>query len=329
MASNWFGSTFRVTTFGESRGKGVGCVIDGCPAGLPVCEEDFAKDLQRRAPGGRGCSRRSEPDRVEILSGVYEGKTTGAPIALWIVNCDVKNDLCGVFRPGHADWVYTKKYGHVDVRGGGRASARETAARVAAGVVAKRVIEREGMGVRAWVSQAGERVFTVEEQHLLEGYLEEVRGAKDSVGGIVSGEISGAPCGLGDPIYEKLSALLGFAMLSIPACRGFEFGAGFSVAMMKGSVHTDPMDEQGRFLSNNTGGILGGISTGEPILFRVAFKPTSSIGISIPTVGKDGKKTSYTTENLSRNDPCVAVRAVPVVEAMAAIVMVNAFLNSR
>ena len=329
MASNAFGTLFKMTTWGESRGKGVGCVVDGCPAGLVISEEQIAKELCKRAPGGRGCSRRKELDTVEILSGIYEGVTTGAPIALWIKNCDVIDECCDVFRPGHADLTYAKKYGHVDLRGGGRASARETAVRVAAGAIAKQLIRLEGVKIVAWVCQIGDRRFAEGDQQDVPSFLEEVRGSNDSLGGIVSVRVEAVPCGLGDPMYEKLTAKLAFAMFSIPASRGFEVGDGFFAATMRGSDHNDSIGDNMSFSTNHAGGVLGGISTGEPLLFRVAFKPTSSIGISVRAMAKDGTSTSYATMDTTRQDPCVALRAVAVVEAMTALVLADAFLFAK
>jgi chorismate synthase len=339
MASNSFGTLFRITTFGESHGTGVGCVIDGCPSGVVLSEADIQPDLERRSPGRKeGVSSRDEPDVVKILSGVYEGMTTGAPIAMWIANVDVDSSAynSGLFRPGHADLTYFQKYGHVDHRGGGRASARETAARVAAGAVAKKMLHPFGICFSAWLSRIGSivlpRTCSEEENAQIEDCLRVMKEEGDSIGGIVSCCIEHLPSGLGDPMYEKLSSKLAFAMLSIPASRGFEIGEGFAAAQMKGSEHNDPLFvREGDVISgtNHAGGTLGGISTGMPIFFRVAFKPTSSIQKAIPTATKDKKQITYSTPPDARHDQCVAVRAVCVVEAMAALVLADAWLMRK
>ena len=334
MASNSFGTLFRVTTFGESHGEGVGCVIDGCPAGLALSTGDIQSELDRRLPGKTaGTSQRNESDIVEILSGVYQGITTGAPIALWIANKAVDSSSYdeSVLRPGHADLTYWQKYGHVDHRGGGRASARETAARVAAGAVAKKILMTAGIVVNAWLSQIGKIVLPSSHAEVdsVEALVQRLVEEGDSVGGIVSCRVDHVPPGLGDPIYEKLGAKLAFAMLSIPASRGFEIGEGFSAALMSGSEHNDPLCvREGAIESttNHAGGTLGGISTGMPIFFRVAFKPTSSIRKPVATVTKKKKATSHSTPSPACHDACVAIRAVPVVEAMAALVIADAWL---
>ncbi len=339
MASNSFGTLFRVTTFGESHGRGIGCVIDGCPAGLLLSVEDIQPDLDKRAPGRvLGTSTRHEHDRVEILSGVYEGRTLGSPVALWIENSDIDSSTYdrSMIRPGHADVTYWQKYGHVDHRGGGRASARETAARVAAGAVAKKIARQLNVEVVAWLSQVGEVLLpqtpTAADRAQVEELLKTVEAEGDSIGGVVSCTVLHLPPGLGDPIYEKLGAKLASAMLSIPASCGFEIGCGFSAASMKGSEHTDPLEVHDgviRSTTNHSGGTLGGISTGMPIFFRVAFKPTSSIQKPCPTVTKDGSPAVYSTPNTGRHDPCVAVRAAAVIEAMAALVIVDALLMQK
>lgn len=339
MASNSFGTLFCVTTFGESHGEGVGCVIDGCPSGLVLSAEDIQPELNRRSPGKvAGTSPRRERDEVEILSGLFEGKTTGAPIALWIANHDVDSTSydASVLRPGHADLTYWHKYGHVDHRGGGRASARETAARVAAGAVAKKLLRASGIEVTAWLSHIGNIVLPAlrssKEQETLDAVLNAISVEGDSVGGIVSCRIERLPPGLGDPIYEKLTAKLAFAMLSIPASRGFEIGEGFAAAAMKGSEHNDSfcLNNEGIYsMTNHAGGVLGGISTGMPLVFRVAFKPTSSIRRPIESVTKDATCIEYTTSSAGRHDPCVAVRGVGVVEAMAALVIADCWLMEK
>ncbi len=339
MASNSFGTLFRVTTFGESHGEGVGCVVDGCPAGLSLSAADIQPELDRRSPGKAvGTSKRTEPDEVQILSGVFEGKTTGAPIAMWIANTDVDSSSydSSVIRPGHADLTYWHKYGHVDHRGGGRASARETAARVAAGSVAKKLLHSAKIGVSAWLSQIGNiilpSVCSQKDQEQVDALLESIGHQGDSVGGIVSCRIEHLPPGLGDPMYEKLPAKLAFAMLSIPASRGFEIGEGFAAAGMSGSEHNDPLvicEESIVAATNHAGGVLGGISTGMPLFFRVAFKPTSSIRTPIATVTKEKQITSYSTPPSARHDPCVAVRGSCVVEAMAALVIADCWLMQK
>jgi chorismate synthase len=339
MASNSFGTLFRITTFGESHGEGVGCVIDGCPAGLALSTADIQPELGRRSPGkALGTSLRNEPDEVEILSGVYEGKTTGAPVAMWIANRDVDSSSydSSVLRPGHADLTYWQKYGHVDHRGGGRASARETAARVAAGAVAKKLLQSSGSFVSAWLSHIGDIVLpvvpSVADKECVDALLQSIIDNGDSVGGIVSCCIAHLPPGLGDPIYEKLSAKLAFAMFSIPASRGFEIGEGFSAAAMMGSEHNDSLFiHEGTIQSstNHAGGTLGGISTGMPVFFRVAFKPTSSIRKAMATVTKEMTSVVHVTSAVARHDPCVAVRAVCVVEAMAALVVADAWLMQK
>jgi chorismate synthase len=338
MASNSFGTLFRVTTFGESHGEGVGCVIDGCPAGLAVSTADIMPELKKRAPGRHhGTSSRKEQDQVEILSGVFDGKTTGAPIALWIANNDVDSSSynSSVLRPGAADVTYWIKYGHVDYRGGGRASARETAARVAAGGIAKKLLQGIGVSVTAWLSRIGQIVLpfaaSSDDEGKVAALLQSLLDEGESIGGIVSCRIDNVPPGLGDPIYEKLSAKLAFAMLSIPASRGFEIGEGFSAAEMTGSEHNDPLCiHDGRIQSstNHAGGTLGGISTGMPIEFRVAFKPTSSIRKEIATVTKQMTAAVRSTQNTERHDRCVAIRGASVVEAMAALIIADAWLMS-
>ena len=325
MGSNSFGRQFKVTSFGESHGKGIGCVIDGCPAGVYLDEQMFASAMKRRRPGfSPFTSPRKEEDRVEILSGVFENTSTGAPITLWIENKDQKStsyeEVKDVIRPGHANFSYLKKYGIFDYRGGGRASARETATRVAAGVVAKQLLG--AIVIQAKVIQVGgykENFKKVLEQVIEEG---------DSVGGIIECNIKNVPPGLGDPIYEKVEANLAKAMLSINACRGVEFGDGFDSAAMKGSLHNDQM-ENGKFLTNHHGGILAGITTGEEITFRAAFKPTSSIKKEMKTLLTCGANTTLAPKKNTRHDPCVALRAPAIVEAMAALVFADFILLSN
>ena len=320
MGSNSFGTLFRITTWGESHGKAIGVVIDGCPAGLPLSESDINQELALRKGGTSPyVTPRKEPDIAEIYSGVFEGVTTGAPISIVIFNKDVDSSkyepIKDLLRPGHANFTYLKKYGVFDYRGGGRASARETACRVAAGAVAKKLLH----------------LSEIKFQTRLREMPEHVEG--DSVGGVVEAIALNVPVGLGDPVYEKLEANLAKAMLSIPASKGFEIGCGFAAARMRGSEHNDGfgLDEEGKveLTSNHAGGTLGGISTGEPIVVRVAFKPTSSIQKPQQTVSKDGVECTLTLPEGSRHDPCVAIRAVPVVEAMMALVLADALLMHR
>lgn len=310
MASNAFGTLFRITTWGESHGPAVGVIIDGCPAGLPLEENVIAEALERRAPGRHPhTSPRKEPDRPEILSGIFEGKTTGAPIKILIWNKDADpskyEPIKDIIRPGHANAAYLEKYGVFDYRGGGRASARETACRVAAGAVAQTLLNHYGVKVTASLDRQEAEIQSAKEDG-------------DSVGGIVAFRIEGVPAGLGDPIYEKIEAKLAHAMLSIPASKGFEIGAGFAAATMRGSDHNALQE-----------GILGGITTGNPITGRVAFKPTSSIAKPQESTTLEGKPVTFTLPEGSRHDPCLAVRAVPVVEAMAALVLADALLKQR
>lgn len=320
MASNSFGQIFRFTTFGESHGPAIGVVIDGCPPGLSLSEEDLAVELERRAPGRQlHTSPRCEPDRPRILSGSFEGVTTGAPIAVCIENVDADPSayeaVKDVLRPGSAAYTYLQKYGRFDWRGSGRASARETACRVIAGAIAKKLLREKGIIVRAlWHTTTP---------------VDVVQAEGDSIGGVVECIIEGVPPGLGDPVYEKLPARLAYAMMGLPAARGFEIGEGFAAANMRGSVHNDQFQADGKAISsktNHAGGVLGGISTGESIKCRVAFKPASSIKKEQETVTTSGERVSYTLPVHSRHDPCVAIRAVPVVEAMAACVILDALL---
>ncbi|MCH9811912.1 chorismate synthase [bacterium] len=322
MGSNSFGKQFTVTTFGESHGKGIGCVIDGCPAGLLIDEDLIAKDMKRRRPGSSPfTSPRKEKDHVEILSGVFEGKSTGAPITLWIPNLDHQSssydEVKEVIRVGHGNYSYLKKYGIFDYRGGGRASARETSVRVAAGAVAKQLLG--DIDIQAQVVEVGGETSN------FKAILEKVMEEGDSVGAIIECIIKNVPAGLGDPIYEKMEANLAKAMLSINACKGIEFGSGFSASKMRGSEHNDEM-EDGEFLSNHHGGILAGISTGEDIVFRLPFKPTSSVKKPMKTLSTGGRSITYSPKLNTRHDPCVALRAPVIVEAMAALVIVDFLL---
>ena len=357
MSHNTFGHLFRVTTWGESHGAAIGCVIDGCPPLIPLTEADIQPWLDRRKPGGsRFVTQRNESDTARILSGVFDDGdgpvTTGTPIAIEIQNEDQRSkdygEIARAFRPGHADYVYQEKYGVRDHRGGGRSSARETASRVAAGAVARRVLG-DGISIRAGVVQLGPHRIAPEAIDFdavnhnplyaasaeivpeWEAYLDGVRKAGSSIGAVVALEATGVPVGWGAPLYAKLDAELAAAMMSINAVKGVEIGAGFGAAELSGEENADEMrlDAEGRpvFLSNKAGGVLGGISTGQPITLRVAFKPTSSILTLRQTVTRDGGETDLRTKG--RHDPCVALRGVPVVEAMAACVLADALLRHR
>jgi chorismate synthase len=328
MASNRFGELFTITTWGESHGKAVGVVIDGCPAGLVLDEELIQVELKRRAPGLSALtSPRKEPDEVEILSGLFERKTTGAPISLLIWNKDADSSkyepIKHLIRPGHANATYLAKYGCYDYRGGGRASARETACRVAAGAIAKQLLNTYQITVRAAVTEVGGHLLhldLLEDQKKLEALIKEAQEAGDSLGGIVTFWIEGVPVGLGDPIYQKLEAKLASAMMSLPATKGFEIGSGFAAAAMQGSRHNKEI---------YSGGILGGISSGTPIMGRVAFKPTSSIKQTQETIDIEGNPATFCLPEGSRHDPCIALRTPVIVEAMAALVIADGLLLNR
>lgn len=351
MANNSFGQIFRITTFGESHGPAVGVVIDGVPANLPVSESDIQFDLDRRRPGqSKVTTHRKESDKVEILAGIFEGKTTGAPLALLIRNEDQRTkdyeEMKNLFRPGHADFTYWMKYGNRDYRGGGRASGRETACRVAAGAVAKKILHEQKINIVAYTLAIGgiyakKKDYSVIEKNIVRApdmeasermiaKVEEARKNCDSVGGIVEAVAHGCPPGLGDPIYDKLNARLAYALMSIGAVRGVEFGAGFAAAGMLGSQHNDKFyvdGERVRTRTNNAGGILGGISTGEDIIVRAAVKPTSSIAQKQSTISRDFK--AATIEVKGRHDPCICPRIVPVVEAMIALTVVDALMMQK
>jgi chorismate synthase len=361
MAANFFGQIFRITTFGESHGSAIGVVIDGCPAGLKITKEEIDRELQLRQPGKSPyTSPRAEKDEAEILSGVFEGKTTGAPIAILIRNQDADSSkyapIQELLRPGHANFTYLEKYGIFDYRGGGRSSARETAARVAAGAIAKKFLAHFKIEICAFVAEIGgipikepslgallklkKKVLTnplfCPDDKAAKKMMKAIESAKeegDSLGGILQCVATHLPVGLGDPVYGKLEANLASAMLSLPATKGFEIGSGFGAARMKGSEHNDAfdLDKQGNVTTttNFAGGTLGGISTGLPLSFRVAFKPTSSIKKEQKTLDLKGKKRSFQLPEGSRHDPCVAIRAVPIVEAMTAIVLADALLLKR
>ena len=348
MGRNSFGTLFRITTFGESHGSMVGVVIDGCPAGLSLQQEEIQQELTRRTPGRLPwTSLRKEQDHVEITSGLFEGKTTGAPICLLIHNCDVQSQSYEVFshllKPGHAQYTYLQKYGIFDYKGGGRSSARETACRVAAGAIAKKLLQTLGITVTGHLQEIGQiSCSTYDEQALktsalfcpdpetealMIDHLIATQQQGDSLSGIVHCLAEGVPPGLGDPVYEKLEAKLAFGMLSIPACKGIEFGNSFSPK--QGSKHNDTFHMyKGKIAlkTNHSQGILGGISTGMPLLFRVSFKPPSSISQTQTTCTVQGKEALLPPHPTARHDPCVAIRAVPVVEAMTALVLIDAYL---
>ena len=331
MPGNTFGQLFRITTFGESHGPAVGVVIDGCPAGLVITREEIQMELDKRRPGqSKLTTQRQEEDRVEILSGVFENKTLGTPIALLVRNQDAQSEsyesIKDKYRPGHADYVYDVKYGFRDWRGVGRASARETLARVAAGAIAKKLLSQIGVKIVGEVAQVG----NVADQNEFAREIENARANGDSVGGIVKVTIKNVPVGLGEPVFDKLSADLAKAMVSIPAVKGFEIGDGFSCVEKFGSENNDELEirnNQIRTKTNHAGGIVGGISNGEDIMMRVAFKPTSSIAKTQRTVDSCGREVDI--EVHGRHDPCVALRAVPIVEAMAALVLADHYLLSK
>lgn len=359
MGSNSFGKIFKITTWGESHGKEIGVLIDGCPAGLEINEEEINQSLALRAPGNNPyTSPRKEFDRAKILSGIFEGKTTGAPICITISNQDsdpTKYDtIKDLLRPGHANYTYLEKYGIFDYRGGGRASARETAARVAAGALAKKLLKLQGIKLIAYIKQIGKEVAIIEENNIENLYerrsknaifcpdsyasskmvdlIEGIKKEGDSLGGVVEFVTNHLPTGLGDPVYEKLEATLAYAMMSLPATKGFEIGSGFEAASMKGSEHNDLfVAEKGDVITrtNFSGGILGGISNGMPLVGRVFFKPTSSINKPQKTLTTSKKRALLKLPQGSRHDPCVAIRAVPVVEAMLALVLADSLLLKR
>jgi chorismate synthase len=348
MSDNSFGRLLRVTTFGESHGPAIGCVIDGCPPGVAITPEDFRADLERRATGkSRHTSQRREADEIEILSGVFEGRTTGTPIALLIRNTDAKSkdyaNIAEQFRPAHADYTYRQKYGIRDPRGGGRSSARETTMRVAAAVIAKKwLAERFGVRVRGYLAQLGEiapRGFdwsAVEDNPFfwpdaaqvpeLESYMDALRKSGDSVGARVTVIADGVPPGWGEPIYGKLDGDLAAALMSINAVKGVEIGAGFDAVEQRGTEHRDEITPEG-FLSNNAGGILGGISTGQDVICSIALKPTSSLRLPGRSVNVRGEPIEVVTTG--RHDPCVGIRATPIAEAMVALVLVDQALRHR
>ncbi len=348
MSGNTFGLIFTVTTFGESHGLALGCVVDGCPPGMELSEADIQGDLDRRRPGrNRHTTQRNEPDQVKILSGVFEGKTTGTPIGLLIENTDQRSkdygDIKDKFRPGHADYTYQQKYGIRDYRGGGRSSARETAMRVAAGAIARKYLkERLGVEVRGYLSQLGpikleakdfssiddNAFFCADPDRVdeLDRFMDELREQGDSIGAKISVLASNVPPGLGEPVFDKLEADIAHALMSINAVKGVELGAGFAAVTQRGSEHRDEMSSGG-FSKNDAGGTLGGISSGQDILASLALKPTSSISLPGKTIDKEGKDTEIVTTG--RHDPCVGLRATPIAEAMVALVIMDHYLRNR
>ena len=347
MSGSTFGNLFAVTNFGESHGPAIGCVIDGCPPGMDLSEADIQADLDRRRPGtSRHVTQRNEPDAVEILSGVYQGKTTGTPICLLIKNTNQRstdyNNILETFRPGHADYSYLHKYGQRDPRGGGRASARLTAPTVAAGAVAKKwLFEKYGTTFRGCMTQIGDVEIPFESwEHVpdnpffapcadvaaLERYMDELRKAGDSCGARIRVTASGVPVGLGEPLYDKLDADIAFAMMGLNAVKGVEIGAGFSSVSQRGTTHGDSLSPEG-FMSNNAGGVLGGISTGQDLEVSIAIKPTSSIISPRQSIDTRGNAAEVITKG--RHDPCVGIRATPIAEALLALVVMEHALRQR
>ncbi len=358
MAGNTFGTIFRVSTFGESHGSAIGCIIDGCPPGIPLSLDFIQHELDRRRPGQSAIvTQRKESDTVQILSGIFQGKTTGTPIAMLIPNEDQRSKdydhIAAAYRPSHADYTWQAKYGFRDYRGGGRSSARETAARVAAGALAKLILQQQGISVQAYVSQVGALALPLPYQALdlsltestevrcpdlsmaaqMIDLIKKIKKAGDTIGGVVSCVVTGCPPGLGEPVFDKLHADLGKAMLSINAAKGFEYGSGFAGVAMTGSEHNDQFivpDTLGAPLqtkTNYSGGIQGGISNGMDIYFRVAFKPVATIMQAQDSVDEHGMPVTVTGKG--RHDPCVVPRAVPIVEAMAALVLADHWLRFR
>ena len=348
MSGNSFGKSFVVTTFGESHGLALGCIVDGCPPGMALSESDIQGDLDRRRPGrNKHTTQRNEPDRVKILSGVFEGMTTGTPIGLLIENTDQRSkdygDIKDKFRPGHADYTYQQKYGIRDYRGGGRSSARETAMRVAAGAIARKYLaESAGIDIRGFVSQLGpirmepkdlsiiddNAFFCADPDKLdeLDAFMTALREEGDSIGAKISVLVRNMPVGLGEPVFDKLEADLAHGLMSINAVKGVEVGAGFDAVEQRGSQHRDEMTSSG-FSKNDAGGTLGGISSGQDLLVSIALKPTSSISKPGKTVDKSGQETEIVTRG--RHDPCVGLRATPIAEAMVALVLVDHLLRNR
>jgi len=348
VSGNSIGTLFVVTTFGESHGRALGCIVDGCPPGMALNEEDIQKDLERRRPGrSRHTTQRKEPDKVQILSGVFEGVTTGTPIGLVIENKDQRSkdygDIKDKFRPGHADYTYQQKYGIRDYRGGGRSSARETTMRVAAGAIARKyLLQHLGIEIRGYLSQLGpielgaadlsfvdqNPFFCADPDRIdeLESFMDELREQGDSIGAKISILATNVPPGLGEPVFDKLEAALAHGLMSINAVKGVELGAGFRAVSQRGSEHRDEIGPDG-FSKNDAGGTLGGISSGQDILASIALKPTSSIAIPGKTIDKTGKQTEIVTKG--RHDPCVGLRATPIAEAMVALVLMDHYLRNR
>jgi len=348
VSGNTFGRNFTVTTFGESHGRALGCIIDGCPPGMELSEADIQGDLDRRRPGrSRHTTQRNEPDQVRILSGVFEGKTTGTPIGLIVENTDQRSkdygDIKDKFRPGHADYTYQQKYGIRDYRGGGRSSERETTMRVAAGAVAKKYLkERIGIEVRGYLSQLGpieldarsfdgiddNAFFCADPDRVdeLDKFMDELREEGDSIGAKISVLANNVPPGLGEPVFDKLEADIAHGLMSINAVKGVELGAGFAAVTQRGSEHRDEMSSEG-FSKNDAGGTLGGISSGQDILVSIALKPTSSVSVPGKTIDKAGQNTEIVTKG--RHDPCVGLRATPIAEAMVALVIMDHHLRNR
>lgn len=360
MPGNTFGHTFKISTFGESHGKAIGVILDGCPAGLEIDENFIQSELDRRKPGQSAIvTQRKESDTVQILSGIFEGKSTGTPISMVIYNADARSKdyshIADKFRPSHADFTYFMKYGHRDYRGGGRSSARETAARVAAGAIAKILLKKIDVSINAYVSQVGKmgmehhfpnfnsetysfeniektpvRCLDLALAEKMITYIKEVRKSGDTIGGIVSCVVNGCPAGLGEPAFDKLHADLAKAMLSINACKGFEYGSGFEGVSMRGSEHNDIFVKEGDKImtkTNHSGGIQGGISNGMDIYFRTAFKPVATIVQAQESVNEAGEKVEVVGKG--RHDPCVVPRAVPIVEAMTALVLADHSLRNK
>lgn len=348
MSGNTFGKLFTVTSFGESHGPALGCIVDGCPPGMELSEQDIQPDLERRRTGtSRHTSQRKEPDQVRILSGVFEGRTTGTPIGLMIENEDQRSrdyeKIKDRFRPGHADYTYEQKFGFRDYRGGGRSSARETVMRVAAGAIARKYLrERLGVTIYGYLAQLGplrlepKSLATVNDNPFfcpdparlaeLDTFMTELRRSGDSVGARVNVVASGVPPGLGEPVFDRLDADIAYAMMSINAVKGVEIGAGFASVEQRGSQHRDEMTPAG-FLSNNAGGVLGGISSGQDVVVSIALKPTSSIIIPGRTIDTEGRPVEIVTTG--RHDPCVGLRATPIAEAMLALVLMDHYLRHR
>lgn len=348
MSGNTIGTLFTVTTFGESHGVALGCIVDGCPPGIEISEAEIQLELDRRKPGtSRYTTQRREADQVKILSGIFEGKTTGTTIGMIIENTDQRSkdysNIKDMFRPGHADYTYQQKYGFRDYRGGGRSSARETAMRVAAGAIAKKFLKQKfGLEITGYMSQLGpikaETIdFSQIEQNpfffpdaskldALDQYMRDLKKEGDSIGAKITVVAQNVPVGLGEPVFDRLDAEIAYALMSINAVKGVEVGAGFDCINQKGSVHRDTMTPNG-FLSNNAGGVLGGISTGQDIIASIALKPTSSISVPGETIDVNGETLEVVTKG--RHDPCVGIRAVPIAESMLAIVLMDHVLRHR